>query len=284
MDGKHTRIVRVICLGMLLLVGTQLFSRPRPRKEFELCMQSYTFHRFTLEQAMDKTRELGIKYLEVFPGQRLGGAYGDCVFDFRMDSLTRDGVKRMAADRGLRIVATGVLVPQDAREWPLIFAFARDMGIGIVTCEPAASDWDLVERLSRKTGIRVAVHNHPKPSHYWHPDSLLADISGRSRRIGSCADVGHWSREGLDPVECLKKLDGRVVMSHFKDIAVPDGDAERHDVIWGTGSLDLPAMLRELKRQRFDGYLSVEYEYNWENSVPDIRECIARFRRICDEF
>ena len=73
-------------------------------------------------------------------------------------------------------------------------------------------------------------------------------------------------------------------MFHFKDIAVPDGDAERHDVIWGTGSLDLPAMLRELKRQRFDGYLSVEYEYNWENSVPDIRECIARFRRICDEF
>lgn len=82
MDGKHTRIVRVICLGMLLLVGTQAFSRPR--KGFELCMQSYTYHRFTLEQVMGKIRELGIKYLKVFPGQRLGGAYGDCVFDFRM--------------------------------------------------------------------------------------------------------------------------------------------------------------------------------------------------------
>ena len=42
-------------------------------KGFRLCMQSYTFQRFTLEQAMDKICELGIKYLEIFPGQRFGG-------------------------------------------------------------------------------------------------------------------------------------------------------------------------------------------------------------------
>ena len=32
---------------------------------------------------------------------------------------------------------------------------------------------------------------------------------GRSDRIGACADIGHWYRSGLVPVECLKKLQGR---------------------------------------------------------------------------
>ena len=73
MSGKHTKIVWMVCLVVLLFAGMRASSRPRPGKGFRLCMQSYTFQRFTLEQAMDKTCELGIKYLEIFPGQRFGG-------------------------------------------------------------------------------------------------------------------------------------------------------------------------------------------------------------------
>ena len=73
MSGKHTKIVWMVCLVVLLFAGMRASSRLRPGKGFRLCMQSYTFQRFTLEQAMDKICELGIKYLEIFPGQRFGG-------------------------------------------------------------------------------------------------------------------------------------------------------------------------------------------------------------------
>jgi sugar phosphate isomerase/epimerase len=158
------------------------------------------------------------------------------------------------------------------------------MGMEYITCEPALDDWDLVEKLSEEYGIRIAVHNHPKPSTYWNPDNLLEAIGGRSNMIGSCADVGHWRREGLNQLECLKKLEGRIISLHFKDIAAKkEGEQEQHDVIWGRGILDIKGMLEELKRQNFKGVFAIEYEYNWENSVPDIRKSIAYFNQVTNE-
>ena len=80
-----------------------------------------------------------------------------------------------------------------------------------ITCEPALNDWDLVEKLAEQYGIKISVHNHPQPSDYWNPDNLLQAIAGRSKLIGSCADVGHWRREGLNQLDCLKKLEGRLI-------------------------------------------------------------------------
>ena len=54
-------------------------------------------------------------------------------------------------------------------------------------------------------------------------------------------------------------------------------------MIWGTGILDVKGMLKELKSQNFKGVFSIEYEYNWENSVPDIKECIQYFNKTANE-
>ena len=249
-----------------------------------LAVQSYSFNRFPLVAALEKTRQLGIEYIEVYPGHKLGGEWGDLAFDFNMDAASREGVKELARSKGIKIVACGVFVTDNPDDWEKMFAFAQDMDMEFITCEPAFGDWDLVEALSNKYGIRVAVHNHPEPSDYWNPDLLLAAISGRSKNIGSCADVGHWRREGIDQLEAIKKLEGRLMSFHFKDIAPKmEGQDEQHDVIWGTGILDVKGMLEELVRQEFEGWLSIEYEYNWNNSVPDIRQCLEYFNKVADE-
>ncbi|SHG01607.1 Xylose isomerase-like TIM barrel, partial [Mariniphaga anaerophila] len=137
---------------------------------------------------------------------------------------------------------------------------------------------------ANKYKIDVAIHNHPKPSNYWNPDMFMEAVDGLSNRIGACTDVGHWARMGLDPVKCLQKISGRVKSLHFKDIKEEvAGEEERHDVIWGTGSLDMEGMLLELKKQNFKGVFSIEYEYNWDNSVPDIKKCISYFNETVDE-
>jgi sugar phosphate isomerase/epimerase len=250
---------------------------------WRLGIQSYTFHLFPLTEALDKTQELGIRYIEIFPGHKLGGKWGDKVFGFDLDDQSRKEIKELAESKGIRIVGTGVFVAGNSDDWEKMFRLAGDMDMEFITCEPAPEDWDLVESLSQKYSIKVAVHNHPQPSAYWQPELLLAQIADRSKQIGSCSDVGHWRREGLDQTECLKKLDGRVISLHFKDIAAKqEGASEQHDVIWGTGILDVKGMLEELKRQNFKGVFSIEYEYNWENSVPDIRKCIDYFNDTVD--
>lgn len=254
------------------------------KQGWKLAVQSYTFHKFTFIEALDKTQELGIKYIEAFPGHKLGGKYGDVVFGYDMDEQTRKEIIDSATVRGIKIVGTGVFTTENSEDWEKEFQFAKSMGMEYITCEPNLSDWDMVEQLSKKFAIKVSVHNHPKPSLYWNPQDLLNAISSRDKNIGSCADVGHWNRCGLNQLECLQKLEGRIVSLHFKDIESPQTNGEwQHDVIWGTGILNVRKMLEILKTQKFRGYFAIEYEYNWDNSVPDIRKCLDYFNDITEE-
>ena len=43
------------------------------------------------------------------------------------------------------------------------------------------------------------------------------------------------------------------------------------------------AILAELKRQNYRGGIVIEYEHNWENSLPEIEQSIAFFREAVIE-
>ena len=91
--------------------------------------------------------------------------------------------------------------------------------------------------------------------------------------MGACADTGHWVRSGLDPVECIRILKGRIFDSHLKDLNEA-GNPKAHDVPYGTGVSNISAILAEYQAQGFPGPLHVEYESNWENNVPDVAKCL----------
>lgn len=243
--------------------------------DWTLGVQLWTFHKFDFATAVEKADSAGLKIMEAFPGQKLGGDFGDSLFSERMSADARAKVKSWLQSKGMSIVAYGVVVPQTVQEWADIFAFAKDMGISYVTAEPLKEHWVSIDSMAGASGIRVAIHDHPKPSAYWHPDSVVAAMQGRPN-IGACADIGHWARNGLDPVECLKKLEGRIVGLHLKDIA-EFGKVDAADRIPGTGVIDIPAAMAELKRQGFKGNFSIEHEDNWYDNVPDVKRIVAYF-------
>jgi len=246
---------------------------------WRLGTQAYTFNRFTLYEAIDKTASLGLDWIEAFPhGHKLSKDRPEVIFGHDMPAELREQVKQKLADAGVKLVNYGVVgLPNDETKCRKVFEFARDMGIETIVSEPPEKAFDLIEKLCEEYKIKVAIHNHPKPSRYWDPDKVLAVCEGRSKLIGACADTGHWLRSGVSPVRALKKLEGRIISLHFKDI----GDG--HDVPWGTGQCDVKAMLTELHRQNFKGVFSIEYEYNWENSVPEIRQCVEYFDKVASE-
>jgi sugar phosphate isomerase/epimerase len=197
------------------------------------------------------------------------------------------------------LVNIGVVkLPPDEAESRKVYEFAKKMGIDTLVAEPEPAALDLVEKLCKEYNIKVAFHNHPKPSRYWNPDTVLEAVKGRTPLMGACADTGHWLRSGLEPLECLKKLEGRVICLHFKDLVAEEPKAEdktpatgkkksqaklMHDVPWGTGVGNVKAQMAELKRQHFHGAFCVEYEYHWENSMPEVAECVKFFNATCAE-
>lgn len=261
---------------------------------WQLAVHSYTFQKFSIEEAIDKTAALGIKHMSVSGGVNLM-ENGKLV---RNDTVslpdeTYQGMLARMKDKGIdpKFVNMGVVKPTaDEAESRKLFAAAKRLGIDVLVTEPETHGrmeelpkvMDVVEKLAVEYHIKVAIHNHPGPQNfYWKPETVLAAIEGRSSLLGACADVGHWVRSGLDPVECLKKLEGRVICLHFKDLN--EKSPKAHDVPWGTGISNVKGMMRELKRQKFKGAFCVEYEYHWENSSPEIAECAKFFHATCDE-
>ena len=273
-----------LCLMTIAAVPSSAKKTKAEKLGWKLAIQSYSFHKVSFVEALDKCNELGIKYIEAYPGHKLGGKWGNKVFGPELDLATQKEIAEFAAAKGVKIVSSGVYTGTTKEDWEKFFKMAGNMGMEYVTCEPPLELWDLIESLSKQYKVKVAVHNHPKPSEYWCPENLLAAVGTRSKNLGSCADVGHWNREGLNHLECLKQLNGRLVSFHFKDIvAKQPGQKEQHDCVWGDGILNVPVMLQIMRDQKFKGYLAIEYEYNWDNSVPDIKKCIENFNKMVED-
>ncbi len=234
---------------------------------FKLGVQMWTFRMFTFSEALDKVDSAGIKYIEAFWGQKLGNDMpGE--FGAGMTPDTRNKLKQLLQKKGISIVAMGVIVPNGKAEWIKAFDLAKDFGLQYITCEPIKTQWDMIDSLAGVYNIKIAIHDHPRPNAYWEPDSVLAAIKGH-KNIGDCADIGHWARNGLNPVDCLKKLEGHIIGVHLKDI-VKFNDTKAEDTVVSKGVIDLPAVLAELKRQNFNGMMSIEHESNWYHSTPDV--------------
>ena len=266
----------VLIISIFGAVYTSSAQNPEAKLGWKLGAQAYTFNRFTFFEAIDKIDSCGLKYVEAFPGQSIGGGI-EGKMDYHMDAATRTKILQKLKEKGIKMVSYGVVNAKGDADWLQLFEFGKAMGLENFTSEPDEKDIPLISKLCDEFKINLAIHNHPQPSHYWNPDIVLAALKGQSKRVGSCADIGHWVRSGLDPVECLKKLEGHVIQLHFKDLNEKN-NKEAHDVHWGTGVSNVDGVIKELKRQRFKGVISVEYEYNWYNSVPDVTASVKYFR------
>lgn len=243
--------------------------------------QAWTFKEFSVMEAIDKTAAAGGKVIEFFPGQKFSPDKPDLKFDHDASDEMIAAVQARLKERGIRAVNYGVVgIPKDEAGARKIFEFAKKFELYGITTE-SVDALDTIEKLVKEYDIRVGFHNHPrqpKNADYkmWDPNYVLSVVKDRDARIGSCSDVGHWVRSGLNPIDSLKILQGRVISVHLKDLNEKSPDA--HDVPFGTGILNVTGILDELKRQSFAGNASIEYEYNWKENVLDAAQCIGFVR------
>jgi sugar phosphate isomerase/epimerase len=244
---------------------------------FAVGCQAYTFNRFTVFEAIEKTRFAGGKVIEFYPGQKLSKERPDVKFSHDAPHEVWDRVKEKCGEQGITPIAYGVVgLSKDPAQSRKVFEFAKYMGIRVINTE-SADAIDTIETLVKEFDIKVGFHDHPirdkDPSYrMWDPNYILELTKNRDARIGSCADIGHWVRSRLKPIECVKILKGRIVSSHMKDLHAPLPSG--HDVHWGQGVSGVADVLAEFKAQGFEGPISVEYEHNWENNAEDAKACI----------
>jgi hypothetical protein len=144
----------------------------------------------------------------------------------------------------------------------------------------------MLEALLKEYDMIFAVHNHIKGFEapyiggeykYWDPRYTFSRLEKRDPRFGICFDTGHAARSGLDVVEVQKAIAGRCHTVHLKDVVAADPDG--HDVPFGTGIVDVRALLTELERQKIRGHVA------WNTSVhPPPRAGCGEVLRLLREW
>lgn len=273
------RILILLFIVVSLQVSAQYDAAPLKDLNWKLSCQAYTFKEFTFIETLDKLNQLGIRYVEIYPNQILGDGT-DRTTNYKNKGIASE-LKKLLKSKNIEILSYGVVTPKNEADWKELFSFAKELGVSVIISEPAYDQLDLVEKLADENNIKVAIHNHPAPTMYFDPDIILAKLKGRSTKIGVCADIGHFVRSGISSLEAIQKLRNRIICLHMKDLN-KWGDRSAHDVPWGTGICDIPGVLNIVKTSgpKAGVFMTIEYEYNWKESQPEVAESVQYLYRL----
>lgn len=263
---------------LAVVLATTLNADPIPeflrQNGWFIGAQAYTFKEFTTFEALAKTKEAGGNIVEIYPGQKMKPDSDVKIHH----TMSEEAIVELLAEcerQGLRMVNYGVVAAKTPEEVEQIMAFAKRLGLYAVSTESAEqiAAW---EAAAIKHDIKVAFHQHggsmSNPDYkVWHPLYIRGLVEGRDARLGASADIGHWRTSHLDSVEALRILEGRIVSVHLKD---KEKDGNAPVVTVGTGVVDVAACLEELKRQNFNGNISVEHENHWKDNVSHVKAAI----------
>lgn len=245
-------------------------------KDWKLGAALWTFHTVNFPESLDKVDSAGIKYIEPNTFHSAGPELKDSMV-MQLSTAGIEKLKEMITRRGL--IAESIYIAGDStiNSWKKQFDIAKQLGVKFVTTEPPLHLWDGIDSLAGAYGIKVAIHEHWKGvSHYWDPDTTLMAIKGHPNFF-VCADLGHWPKSGVNPLDAVKKLSGHIIALHLKDIAAYN-DPSLKDVPVGTGVVDFPAIFQELKKQGFKGHIYIERDAEDQPSnLPSVIQTVKYY-------
>ncbi len=236
---------------------------------FTLGMASYTFRSFTLEQAIDMTKRVGLRRLTLK--------------EMHLPLTSSDQEILAAADKirraGLELDACGVVYMKTAEEVARAFAYARKAGMEMIVGGPEPAMLPIIERFVKETDINLAIHNHgPTDQSYPAPADAYKAVAGMDRRIGLCLDVGHTQRLGLDPAAQFTQCFDRVFDVHIKDVSAADVGGTTVEI--GRGVVDIPKLLREAVRLKYARTFHFEHEKDEKDPLPGVAESVGYVRGV----
>jgi sugar phosphate isomerase/epimerase len=266
-------------LGAAALAGNLAADEkkaPSPFGGFTLGIQSYTFREFDREQALKRTRDLGLHFVELYQKHAPSNSTPEQI----------KAIVRMCGDYDIKPIAYGVerFTKSDDKNKAL-FEFGKALGITTFSADPEPDSFDSLDKMCAEYKIAIAIHPHGPTGggklHRWYSAEIILDaVKDHHPLIGTCLDTGHLIRSAqlgkkLDPAQQVRHMGARNFGMHLKD-----HDNQRNtDVVFGKGVLDVPGVLQALRDVKFKGYISIEYEANPKEPSADVAACVEVFKQ-----
>jgi inosose dehydratase len=137
---------------------------------------------------------------------------------------------------------------------------------------------DEAEAIAARHGLLLALHPH-----YGTVIESGRDVERllETSKVGLCIDVGHLAVGGADPVEVIRKADGRVGHVHLKDVDAEMAARVRSRAVGyrdavaagmyrplGDGSARIGEVVQALEAQGYDGWYVLEQDTVLDGDPP----------------
>jgi inosose dehydratase len=255
--------------GGLALGGRSSLARLAPAGPygpFKMGLQSYSLRHFKTEEALAKTKELGLHYWESFSAHT------------NPDPAKAADTKSLASSYGVEVIGFGVSsFTKDHEKNRKLFEYGKALGIGYLSADPTPDAFDSLDKLTEEYRIAIGIHPHGPGSRWEKIDQIAAAIKPHSERIGICLDTGHLLRSREDPIRAVEVFGKRIYGVHLKDVK-----GSKTFTILGEGDLALATLLQKLADLHYSYGLALEYEESEKDPMADIRKCLEATRKAVE--
>jgi inosose dehydratase len=236
---------------------------------FKIAMAGYTFVKFKLEPALDMIEKVGVHYL--------------CIKDFHLPlNSTVEQIAEFHSKlkaKGVTGYAVGPIGMKTEADADKAFEYCKRVGVTKVIGVPEFALLPYIEKLVKKYDFLFAIHNHgPGDKLYPSLESIYLKVKDLDSRIGMCHDIGYSALLGLDPVAETFKYSSRIHDMHIKDETRSSADGD--DCELGRGVVDFPALVKALRKTRYKGMCSLEFEKDNTDPLVGIAESIGYFKGV----
>jgi sugar phosphate isomerase/epimerase len=258
--------------SMISLPEKSIAGQPPQKKEdtFKLGIAGYSFVNFKLDESLAMMQKTDVHYL--------------CIKDFHLPY--KSTAEEIAAfhqklkDAGVTGYAVGPIYTKNHQDIDNAFDYAKRVGVDLIVGIPNHEDLKYVEQKVKEYNIRYAIHNHgPEDKLYPNATSVYNLIKDLDARVGLCFDMGHNKRDNQDSVADLGKYGKRIFDIHLKNVTAATKEGKTCEL--GRGIIDIPAFVKMLRKIKYPGSCSLEYEKDMKDPLAGIAESVGYFRGVC---
>ena len=212
-----------------------------------------------------------------------------CTKIYTLSQEWKDKLKRKLEDAGIELVSYFQWMDGSGKGFEDIAKFAKELNLTIVTDPKRTTNGgvspEYYDEICKKYGVTLVFTNHPKPISYWNPEFALEDTEGRSEYTGASVDIGHYVRDGFEPLPIVKDFIKAHRMYHFHFRDVDALGKEGRDVALGEGKGQIKEILTELHKNNIQPIIMLEYdEGDFYNRMLQLIPSVNYINEVCREF
>jgi inosose dehydratase len=274
--NSRRNFLKLAGTGVLAAGTSVLYSFPempvtadKTVNTFSLGMAGYTFREFSVEMSIAMMQRTGITNLSLK--------------DFQMPmNSTREQINEVIGkykSAGINVYTVGVIYMKTQESVDQAFEYAKMAGVKMIVGAPDYELLPYVEEKIKSYDFKMAIHNHgPDNPLYPNATDIWDHIKDLDSRIGICIDIGHTTRDGQDPCVDILKYQTRIFDMHIKDVDKASKEGKTVEI--GRGIIDIPKVIDTLRKIKYSGSCSLEFEKDMKDPLAGIAESIGYFRGV----